>query len=800
MIENTNIVQGDLNESRSFCSHELSAVLDSQGGLCELSYIDVHEQDGVLYPDEKSLPIIVRDSAEYLQRPLYGPAIFLYTLTEDNREILHYPAEHTISPWSLRGADEEQSYAFMLDRNRIFWNVTCNAHNAKEVFWCLQQSTLFCGEKRVHMQQHTGTGSTQSGGLYSEEMLNKALLKGSLNGKAKVVWEEDSFDKNEKVLYIKGTVNYPFGTKYFYFAIGCNADVYYREFSGMKALCAGWKNMPDITVVMAMGSTKAEALSSMRDGVKNYSQILENKRCNAIKIQQESLQIDVEKLPKAIDFSQMAPQYLEEMMVGETQEGYIGVCAAVHKFGYFSLWDAIYPIRDLLWNGRLEDAARQITYLLKLPMMDNTPIASLHAIVQWNEALAFCPEMGLEELYPEALKMFWLANTATEPKYHMLKYTANVGVDRPQELGLSGEFLAPDVNALWYMACRVLKNEAFKRNDKKTFDAASEIVSGIEKGYEKVFFDSDVGYLRAAVNTDFSLPKFTVFQNTNTWGYDYPYGMYLMRNIVKPLANYQAKQLWHPTGHKAVTFDSTVPCEMWRQVHMNQHNGHEMKLQRMAGNMAEVYRVMGQYLKRFDRWKVAEETTNFSRFCIHPAQVCSWQAFSATANLEALRCAVSGVVKHRGGIGYLTAPDDGKIQLRNIPNGNSKASVTVSGEGTYAVIKLDGEVLEGTLQIPADKSFSKIEIERTERIANDIMLVAALDMPINKIHTGKGFLSFSCGATAATPICLICKSFPEIYKNGEKITADWDSYTKKLWIDECWNDGDEVIVQLLDEN
>ena len=799
MTEFTNIPQSEFNEERSFCSHEMSTVLDAQGGLCSLSYIDSYEKNGILYPDEKPLLILNRDGATCLNRPLYGPAIFLYTLTDDHREIVHHPVEQTISPWSLMGGDREQSFAFVMDSNRLFWNVSCQAPNAEKLFWCLQPSALFSGEKIVHMQQHTGKSSTQSGGLYSEEMLQQALSDGLLNGTAQVCWKEDSFDEKEQTYYLKGTVSYPFGIKEFYFAIGCSAPVSFEKFMNMTALCADWKRYSEITFVMALGSSKEEARLSMQEGTAQYGQILQYKKKTARKIEKESLQIKVAKLPEAYAFSQMSPQYLDSLMVGKTEEGYIGVCAAAHKFGYFSVWDSIYPIRDLLWNGRYEDACRQITYLLKLPMMDNTPIASLHAVLQWNEAMAFFPSMELEQLYPQITKMFWTAKASTEPTYHMLKYAANVGVDKPEELGLTGEFLSAEVNALWYAACRIVQNEALLRNDTIVYEAAREVVQGVEAGYEKVFFDPEAGYLRAAVNPDFSLPHFAAYQNTNTWGYDYPYGMYLMRNIVKPLAQYQATQLWHPLGHKSVSFDSMIPCEMWQQVHMNQHNGHEMKLQRMAGNMREVYRVMRQYLKRFDRWKVAEETTNFSRFRLHPAQVCSWQSFSATANLEALRCAVSGLIKHRGGIGYLPAMDDGEIKLNNVPWGGSKISVSITGCGAYAMVKIDEKPLAGTMQIPVDVVCQEVLIERTEELPNDIMLVAALDMPIVKVIAKKGFLQFTCGERLATPVCLASKRCPQVFLNGKPLDVQWDEETKMLWIDACWNIGDVVTAQIIDE-
>ena len=794
MREFTQIPQSQWNEVRSFCAHELAANLDCRGGLCNLSYIDAVELDGVIYPDEKPLPIMNRDNAEFVGRPMYGPAIQLYTRTKKGRDILHYPALHTFSPWSLYGGDNEQTYHFFMERRRIFWRMGCSLEDAQELCWCLQPCTLYCGEKQVHMQQHTGVSSTQSGALYTQEEMenNKPVL----NGTAKVQWKQEGYDKTQQTLYIRGTVEYPFGTKEYYLAVGSNMPVTCNETYSTTVLCAPWENSREITFVMAFGNTREEAFEAMRSGTENYTQILENNIREAEAVEADAPVIQIPRLNATADFSQMASQYLNAMTVGKTDAGDIGVRAAVYKYGYFSVWDAIYPVRDFLWNGRIADAQRQISYLLTLPMMENTPIAGLHAIVQFNEVMAFCPEWNTDNLYPAMLKIFRLAARSTEPVYHMLAYDANVGVDKTEELGVYGAFLSPEINALWYMACRVIKNEALHRNDKETYECADEIIKGIEAGYRKVFFDDDTGYLRSAVCRDLSLPENAIYQNTNTWGYDYPFGMYLMRDIVKPLADYQAICLYHPEGHRAVAIDSAIPCEMWKQVHMNQHNGHEMKLQRMAGNMDEVYRVMTRYLEQFERWQTAVETTNFSRFAIHPAQMCAWQAFSATANMEALRCAVIGILRHRGGISYLPAADSGEVQINNIPVEDRRISVSVVGTGEYGVMTADEKEIPGTLQMPADITYKAISVHRTDKLPTYPVLLTALDMTVEKLTAKENCLQFTCRETVSAPVCLLCETMPLVSVNGVKLYPEYHSNCKKAWIDHCWHKGDVVTVQL----
>ncbi len=270
-----------------------------------------------------------------------------------------------------------------------------------------------------------------------------------------------------------------------------------------------------------------------------------------------------------------------------------------------------------------------------------------------------------------------------------------------------------------------------------------------------------------------------------------------MRDMVKPLAAYQSHQLWHPLGHRAVSIDSEVPCEMWKNVHMNQHNGHEMKLQRMAGNMSEVHRVMSEYLKVFDRWKVAQETNNYSRFAIAASQLCDWQAFSATANLEALRAAVAGIIRHRGGLNYLSVEDSEKIILKAVPNGEDRMDIVVEGIGAYAVLKADGKAISGTLQLPSDVMCGQLTVLRTNDLPEHPILGCALDLPVRQVVVKERQLQFICSDNAYTPVCLYSKNRPVVLVNGEPVIVEWHADNRSAWLDRLWHDGDVVTARTL---
>jgi hypothetical protein len=268
--------------------------------------------------------------------------------------------------------------------------------------------------------------------------------------------------------------------------------------------------------------------------------------------------------------------------------------------------------------------------------------------------------------------------------------------------------------------------------------------------------------------------------------------MYLMRDMVGHLAHYQSHQLWHPLGHRAVAFDSEMPVDWWKFVHMNQHNGHEMKVQRMADNMAEVYRVMGQTMQRFDRWKVAEETTNFSRYAIAAAQVCDWQTFAATGNMEALRAAVAGVMRHRGGLCYLPAQDDHDVTLAGVPMGDGTITVNVKGAGGFAALAVNGRAVAGSLQVPADVPSGDVAVTRTDELPTYPVLLTAIDLPIANV-VAQGFTTACvCGDTAYTPMMWRAQTCPTVTVNGETVTGEWDG--RVLCVDRLWKTGDRVVV------
>ncbi|MBQ9963710.1 MAG: hypothetical protein IJP14_01150 [Clostridia bacterium] len=783
----------DINECRYFCHHELGAEIDSDGGICQLDLIDCYTYKGTVFPDEVKMPIFSRDFATQSGHATYGAGIQLYTQESDGRVLLHRPTEQRFTVSYLQGGDALQSYAVLLDDNRVLFECTCASEKRQDLLLYLNRTHLFCDTLMTHKDHHRGEGTTQIGDHYKEAGVELDVDLPELNGTATVNWVEDGFDEHNQVLLYRGEIAYPYGQTQYVMAVGADAPIMRDEAPNVTLLRMAWDDRAAIRVGMAIAHDKDEAIEKLRAGLSGYTALRDAQLQAQQEAEDTAVRVHCEALPAAETFCQASAAYLDALMVGPTENGRIGLRASVGKYGFFSLWDAIYPVRDLLWNGRYADAKRAIDYLLRLPAMENTPIAAMHAITQWNEVRAFVISDNDDDLYPILCKIFRFGYRLTEPQYRLLLCKGNTGVDRPHQMGLSGMFLSPDVNGLWYNACRVVRNEACKRGDEEIVRLTTEVIEGIEQGFRRVFFDEAVGYLRAGADRDLKPAAVDVFHNSLTLGYDYPYGMYLMRDMVEQLAHYQSHELWHPLGHRAVAFDSAMPVEWWKFVHMNQHNGHEMKVQRMADNMAEVYRVMGETMKRFDRWKVAEETTNFSKYAIAAAQVCDWQTFAATGNMEALRAGVAGLLRHRGGVCYLPAQDDADVTVRGVPMGDRTVDFCVTGEGSFATLFVNGREIGGTLQVPSDVTMGDIQIKRTDRLPTYPVLLSAIDMPITNVTASDRQMTCVCADTAHTPMMWRAATCPTVTVNGEPITGEWDG--EVFCVDRLWHKGDRITVE-----
>ena len=777
---------------RAFADGELSVCMERFGGIDEISLIDVLDFNGKPYPDCRSTPIFSRSKSKSMGRPLYGSAVRIISEDGNGRAFPHYPHDPEIFPWGVRGKAENHSFEMLVDNKCVMFRCTYAESARKDFIVSLSKDHLFNGEfssfKNQRVQDHCEEHYKHAGIPYEP-------TKPFPNGNAKVTWNLPEFDEGKNALIFDAAIQFQYGKKKLYLVVTSDAPLAFSEPPSLWALSARWNERKDIKVVFGFGDTPEEALLQAKNGCCDYHGLWNRKLDRFTALENAAPKIEIEHLPLAGQFMRASVGYQNSMLIADG----IGVRAATHKFGYFAMWDTIYPIRSFLWNGQYETAKKILRYIVEYPYVDNSAWISSHIILTLNDVLAYDddPEL-IDACWPYLKKFFEVALKLTNPKSGLVLCHMNAGVDDPAELGLNGLYHSSCINGWWYGACRVIENLAISKQEDTLEKQAHHVIELLEKNYLKSFFAEDAGYLRTGVDQAGKPGGVEIYQNTSTIGLDYVYGQYLMRSVIGRLADYQATRLYHPMGHVAVAWDSEVRCEMWKSVHMNQHLGHECKLARFAGKADEAYRVLKPYLDAFGQYKVAIETFNYAGCDGNASQTANWQTFSATAAGQAIQYGLAGIGRHCGGLHYIPAYDEHEINIDNLKSGSSIFSIRISGSGKYVgKMTLNGTELNGTMQIPFDLITSgKVEwkIERSNRPFSGPVLLSAFDMPVSALVCGGKSLEFTLGKTTHVPILLQCPLEPRVKINGEPVMGEWNAEESVFWMDRKWNQDDRISI------
>lgn len=372
-------------------------------------------------------------------------------------------------------------------------------------------------------------------------------------------------------------------------------------------------------------------------------------------------------------------------------------------------------------------------------------------------------------------------------------------MDNPAEVGLTGLFYASCVNAWWYNACRTLENLALLIGDETIAARALSIIRKLEKSYTHYFYNEKVGYLRSAVDRNLRIPISEVFHNSCTIGLDYPYFRYLLRHELPRIGEYQAKKLYHPWGHTAVSFDSELPCEMWRSVHMNQHLGHETKLARLSGDTTEGFRIMERYLEKFDQYKNAIETFNYDGCSDDVVQCADWQAFSATGAYHAIYQGLAGIAWHRGGLHYLASKDNHEIIIKGFRFNNQVWNLHFHGSGKYVrTFMVNGQKIKGSLQIPvgfSEGNECNWVVERSEIPFDRPTLLQADDAQITVLESAHDLLVLQIKNAVHASSMFYTPNMPEVSVNGKTVVCEYERESNIMWFDHHFQADDLVKIR-----
>ncbi|MGN0871426.1 MAG: hypothetical protein ACI4UV_09585 [Victivallales bacterium] len=760
------------NEYRAFCRGPLSLCVERFGGINSISLLDIREFEGKLYPDRFPVPWLCRRSGGSMGRPLYSPAIQFHHGRKN-----YVPESPELFPFGFRSPE---------------YSLAVNGSSAAFRFAPHPEETFVMTLSRRHMPEgEMPSLKNQLAVIASGIQWLPDELRGPGFDRNKPFPESNMCFTRKPPVLRNGRVVFEAECRY--------ADHVGKQFWVISS-SQGWKKCTDIPhgwnlecpagcaswdLGFGFGSTLAEAEAN---AVRTFEQNFQE----GLSLCRPAFSADFEGCPEASGFIRLYPGYQRHLLLAETERE-TAIRAAADKFGFFALWDHIYPARDFLLTGEPERTKKAIRYLLDYPWVETCSWITMHLILTMNEYLAFVPDRAfLDECMPYFRRYLDFNDKFTHPDTGLLATSLNVGVDCSAEVGLDGLFYASCLNGWWYDSLRVLENFARETGDSALAERCLTLSRKIEAHYEEAFFDGKEGYLYAARKSDGSLPSVHVYQNTHTLGMDYLHGAYLFRHILRKLADYQAERLYHPMGHTAVSYDSAVPCEMWKSVHMNQHLGHECKTARMGGRPEEAERLMRGYLEYFNHYQCAIETFNLAGCDGDVNQLANWQAFSATAAAQGLLCGAAGWMYHRGG--WFWVPGDGMTSRFHALNGKN---FTISGKGSYAAgIILDGTLIPGTLQAPVDIAADIYEIHRTAEKPDHPVLLCAADAPVSEVMLREHTLSFRINAAIHAPVKVYSPERAQLRINGAEVQGEWDEQENCLWFDYLFHVGDTVEVSV----
>ena len=731
-------------EFRVFARNGLSLSLERYGGVNGIDRIDVLEYGGKRYPDRVATPILSKNCSLH-NRPLYGPGLSFHIEDADGkvslaslRNLELFPSGVASREYSMLLLDDAVFFTFQLKKNAQKFIVSLDLTH-------LPTPTL-ASLKNQYADKTLSWGVRTFPKRFLDPDFNPDLP--FTDAPASVTRTPVVFDAAQNALTQTMHIAYCQGHQDLSFAMTGNLSFQLHETPGQKHLECDVSSEKTIHFVISLAPSSASAISYARDLLADSASYWPRYRRELRKIERKRPHVFMETLPEADCFLKLAAPSLEALLIARNpKRRETCIRAAAHKYGFFILWDHIYPIRSFLYLNDLENARRLLRYTFDYPLMHTMVFGAAQVVLALDEYLAYVPgdRAILAEAWPFIRRFMEFSGRMSNPETGFVLARISAGVDVPSEIGLSEFFYPVCINGWYYGACRCVEALALEHGETEFADEMAARAAKIQTSYEKYFFNSEDGYLYAGIDDDL-LPRCKNYQNSNTLSLDYPHGEALLFRTLPRLAEFQINKLFHPMGMSAVPFDSAVPCEMWRHVHMNQHLSHECKLRRDANRVDDAWRIMVACLKEFTACANAVETFNLGGCTGNETQRADFQAFAATGAQSALFEGLSPIRIHRGGLQLVPCEDFRKIEIENFAG----YDIYVSGRGRFfAPVEADGKILRGTLQIPVDLGFPNdekhhvLKIRRSAKPFNRPTLLGFTGIAIETVSSTPDSLSFA---------------------------------------------------------
>lgn len=780
-------------DHRTFCNGRLALNIDRFGGIESVHILNLQKFEDKIYPARRAWKLFSRDG-RVQNRPYIYPAIRFFREFTDGTVRAFFPEFPDIHASAVLSNE----YNLMIEDEDSFSAELTDTMNEKK-------RKFICAITKACFYDQTFEPTSNYNQLAHEDIWLPPEFHGPdfdadkpmKDGRVELERIAPAFDEANNALIFTIHAVAPFFEKDVKFAFVCSEKVTFSEDINQWVLKSDFVNNNKAVFAFGIAGDNATAVKKAKDAIKNHTAAL------AAHIAPDRFpatpEVSISSMPDAAAFVKVAPYFQSALCMAET-DNELAIRAAFNKFGFFAIWDHIYPLRDFLIFGKPENTRKGLQYMLNFPNWDTNPFVMMHLAIALNEYLAFVDDKKLlADFMAPFKKAFKFTLTLVDEKTGLIRYGIDTAVDIMPELGLDGLFYASCINSWWYDCCCCFINFAAMSNDSNFAAEAAIYEKKIAENYAKVLFDKENGYLKAAVGSNFEEMNCHVFLQTKTIGADYIHGAWLLRKLRNPMSNYIMKHLHHPMGLSAVSYDSEAPAIYLKGTRMNQHLGHSCKVLRSANRMDGVQHQLGNYLYAFNETLNAIETFNYSYCSGDQTQRADWQAFSATAAIQAIIQGKIGLAWHRGGLFYIPADDSDDCSMKNFHFSGKKYSIIVSGTGKFAEITLNGRKLEGTMQLPSDllKDENIIEIKRTAAVPDCPVLNWITDTPVYDLKSAAGKLSFKTGADVFAKMECFAASEAEIFINGQKADCEYDADAQRLWFSGSIAQNSEITINIL---
>ena len=775
---------------RAFANGPLAVCLDRFGGIDSIRLLRIMDFGGSFYPERNATDFFTRNG-RIGNRPLDGPALWFGSWKPDA-----YVFCDTTGPEVFPEACRTRGFSMYLGCDFI-----SAVFAVKPGFY----GSLYMDPLRYRYQRGECPSSMNQCAAWHDSWLTNDQRGEDFDpripfeDKPVIITKNDPrFDARENALIFRIDRTYSLGEAPLFAAITASVPLVFTQ-PQLRWQLRSASSVRTMRFGFGFGETEQASLAAARRAVKNHAANMRFAEDRERKRFPRMCRVKLPKLPAVADFTEKFPRYQTASIVRETEEK-LAVRAAQDKFGYFIMWDHIYPARDFLLMGEPEKTEKAFRFYLEYPHVASFMMVPIQLVPAINEMLAFLPDSELPGRYMDFFRRFFdFTLRWCDPETGLVANTLCLAVDFPAHVGLDGSFYEAGMNGMWYNACRVMENFAISSGDCDFAARTGETARKIEKSYARIFFHRKEGFLRTAMRADGTYPDHELFLYTNTWGLDYIHGLHLFRHLTKDLADYQVRKLRHPMGHMFTPVENGLPGRGQPACHMNQHLGHECLCSRLGGRTDEVRHVMTGYLELYEKFGNAIETFNYNYCAGDQTQRADWQTFSATAAMQALIHGAAGLHWHRGGLFHIAAEDSGRCGIGNFYFRKRRIDYSCSGRGAFvSSFSWNGRDIRGTMQIPADLmppegSSVKWSIRRSVQIPEFPVLLYALDAPVREFLSGDDFLSFRIDADVRAPVCFLVSGKVHLTVNDRDVSFERLS-ENRISIDRLFHRGDRVFL------